>query len=398
MKTLLCAPLALLLAGAASADVHVLTASLDGAQTVPPVTTGGTGSATVTVDDVTGYVHVQGTYANMNGNQTVVHLHGPAAPGSTSGPMFALPGTGGMTGTFEGSSTVTPTRVTQILSGLSYVNVHSSTNNPGELRGQVLFPLVTYTGALDAAQAGTTSTGTSTYTISVDRNNNEVVINGTYSNMLGDVNVCHLHGAAWFGQSAGPMFPIPDTGGTAGTFTTTRTLTDTEVDDVLDGFTYINIHTTAINSGELRGQVIGDTLGTPYCQPTLNSANLQGTLAALGSPRAVDADLTLVSTNLPLNAFGYVVASESSGQMLPVAGSQGRICILGPNIGRLGSTIQSSGATGTMSSVIDITLIPGNPSSTVMAGDSWSFQVWHRDAVGGSPTSNFTNAVSISYR
>ncbi len=398
MKTSLYAPLALLLAGLANADVHVMTASLDGAQAVPPVTTNGSGTATVTVDDVTGYVHVQGTYAGMNGSEQAIHLHGPAPAGSSAGLFFALSGTGGTDGSYEGSATLTPTQVDQILDGLSYVNIHTSTSGGGELRGQALFPLVTYTGDIDGAQAGVTTTGTGTYTATIDRNNNEVTVSGTYSNLMGTVNAAHLHGSAWYGQGAGLFFGLPNSGGSTGTFTNTATLTDAQVSDMLAGFTYVNIHTTAVGAGEIRGQVISNTLGTAYCQPTLNSANLPGTLIAVGSPRAVDADVTLMSSNLPPNSFGYVVTSQSSGQTFPVTGSQGRICVVGPNIGRLVSTLQNSGSTGTFSAVIDITSIPGNPPSTVMAGDSWSFQTWHRDAVAGTPTSNFTNAVSISFR
>ena len=33
----------------------------------------------------------------------------------------------------------------------------------------------------------------------------------------------------------------------------------------------------------------------------------------------------------------------------------------------------------------------------IMAGDTRRFQTWHRDAVGGVATSNFTNGVSIAF-
>ena len=34
----------------------------------------------------------------------------------------------------------------------------------------------------------------------------------------------------------------------------------------------------------------------------------------------------------------------------------------------------------------------------VVAGETWNFQGWHRDAVGGSATSNFTQGVSVTFQ
>jgi hypothetical protein len=108
--------------------------------------------------------------------------------------------------------------------------------------------------------------------------------------------------------------------------------------------------------------------------------------------------LVLNAINLPPNSFGYIVASQTSEQTFPVGGSQGRPCIAGPNIARIGSSIQSSGPTGTFQAPIDLTNIPTNPPASVMAGDTWNVQGWHRDASAMGATSNFTNAVSVSYR
>jgi hypothetical protein len=34
----------------------------------------------------------------------------------------------------------------------------------------------------------------------------------------------------------------------------------------------------------------------------------------------------------------------------------------------------------------------------VAAGETWNFQSWHRDAVGGVATSNFTDAVQLDFQ
>jgi hypothetical protein len=127
----------LALAGSASADVHSFHVTLTGGQEVPPVAGGGTGQATVTLDDVTGMVSVSGTYGAMSSNVIAAHIHGPAAPGVNAGILVGLTPSGGTSGTFSGSGTLSGANVTNMLNGLTYLNLHSSTNPGGEARGQI---------------------------------------------------------------------------------------------------------------------------------------------------------------------------------------------------------------------------------------------------------------------
>ena len=46
---------------------------------------------------------------------------------------------------------------------------------------------------------------------------------------------------------------------------------------------------------------------------------------------------------------------------------------------------------------IDLSAMPMNPPTAVQPGETWNFQAWYRDQVGGQPTSNFTDAVRIQY-
>jgi len=34
----------------------------------------------------------------------------------------------------------------------------------------------------------------------------------------------------------------------------------------------------------------------------------------------------------------------------------------------------------------------------VAAGETWSFQAWHRDSVGGATVSNFTNGLEVDFK
>ncbi len=84
--------------------------------------------------------------------------------------------------------------------------------------------------------------------------------------------------------------------------------------------------------------------------------------------------------------------------MKPFAGgSQGNLC-LGGGIGRHAKQIANSGAAGELVIDVDLTALP-RPGGThsVVAGETWNFQCWFRDKVGGVPTSNFTDGIEIVF-
>ena len=127
----------LLFSGLIQAQVETFTIPLEGSQEVPPVVTGGTGSATVTLNTSTGAVSVTGSYTGLNGNQTVAHIHGAAPAGANAGVVLGLTGTGGTTGTISGSGTLNAGQIADMLAGRHYINVHSVPHGGGELRGQI---------------------------------------------------------------------------------------------------------------------------------------------------------------------------------------------------------------------------------------------------------------------
>lgn len=83
-----------------------------------------------------------------------------------------------------------------------------------------------------------------------------VEITGTYTGMTSDVNNSHLHGLAGPGFAAGVLFGLANDGGTSGTFSGSDTLGAADFQGLLDGQTYINIHTVNNGPGEIRGQVV----------------------------------------------------------------------------------------------------------------------------------------------
>jgi hypothetical protein len=123
----------------ASATVHNLFANLDGLQEVPPVPTPATGSAIMTLDDVTNMFTLTGTFQDLVGTSTNAHVHGPAPVGVSAGVLFGITFDLGVTsGNISFNGVITEQQKQDILNGQTYINVHSTFRTGGEIRGQIL--------------------------------------------------------------------------------------------------------------------------------------------------------------------------------------------------------------------------------------------------------------------
>lgn len=126
-------------ATSAQADIFNLTANLDGLQEVPAVVTTGTGFATMTLDNVTNQFTLTGSFQNLIGTTNNGHMHGPAPVGVAAGVLFGITFDAGVTsGNFSFNGVITAAQTATILSGNSYINIHSSFRPGGEIRGQVI--------------------------------------------------------------------------------------------------------------------------------------------------------------------------------------------------------------------------------------------------------------------
>ena len=137
-----------------------------------------------------------------------------------------------------------------------------------------------------------------------------------------------------------------------------------------------------------------------YCSPAApNSLGLAARLEAVGSNAVQDNDLTLIARRLPLNRQGYFLTSQTTGFVPNAGGSEGNLCVVG-SIGRFVGPGQmgNSGSGGAFVLTIDLTQHP-LPTGlvTVAPGSTWSFQCWYRDSVASAATSNFTDALSVTF-
>ena len=161
----------------------------------------------------------------------------------------------------------------------------------------------------------------------------------------------------------------------------------------------MNLTTTcseATSAGSCGGSV---SVGTAYCQANVNSTGVTGVLSASGSAVVSANDLTLEASSLPNNSFGFFLVGRDGGFIANPGGSAGNLC-LGGSIGRYvgPGQIKNAGASGTFSLLIDLTQVPQPTGFAAIAGgQTWRFQTWHRDAVGGTVTSNFTHGLEVSF-
>ena len=108
-------------------------ANLDGSQETPPHSTNARGTATLLLDKDEQTALVSLRFRDLSSQETVAHIHGPAAAGQTASPVFDLPASGD----FENFLIqLTPQQVSDLKAGLFYVNVHSQNFPAGEIRGQ----------------------------------------------------------------------------------------------------------------------------------------------------------------------------------------------------------------------------------------------------------------------
>lgn len=101
------------------------------------------------------------------------------------------------------------------------------------------------------------SAGTGSVTATFDPATKELTWSGTYSGLSGAPTAAHIHGPAEVGKNAGVAIWLSEKGKPFDSpFKGSATLTEAQASDLAAGLWYVNIHTAANPSGELRGQLV----------------------------------------------------------------------------------------------------------------------------------------------
>lgn len=113
---------------------HLEAASIDGGQEVPANTSAGTGVAQCIIDTSSNTLFYHIEFSGLSGAENNAHIHGYAPPGVNAGVLTPLPLGSPKIGAWVYPAGDEP----NILAGLTYVNIHSTTFPGGEIRGQIL--------------------------------------------------------------------------------------------------------------------------------------------------------------------------------------------------------------------------------------------------------------------
>lgn len=125
-----------LIAGSALAETKTVTVAMTEAQEVPPHEGKGAGTATFTIDTAAKTVSWKVDWHDLSSDANAAHIHGPASPTTNAGVVVNL-APNGMKMPLEGSAPLTDAQLADLMAGKDYINVHTSVNKGGEIRGQI---------------------------------------------------------------------------------------------------------------------------------------------------------------------------------------------------------------------------------------------------------------------
>lgn len=239
-------------------ELRVSFATLTGAQEVPATTSTATGFGSLAVNTVTGAIY--GTVVTSGITGTAAHIH-EAAAGASGSILIPLTAAGSGIWTVPAGATLTPAQVTSWQNGNLYVNVHTAANPGGEIRGQLnISAAITQTTTLSGANEVPPTPSTATGTGAVGLNPITLVLTGglTSTGLTGTGS--HIHQAA-AGVSGPIIVPLTDAGGGAWTIPAATRFTSDQFTSWKGGALYMNVHSAAYPSGEIRGQLGAPAVG-----------------------------------------------------------------------------------------------------------------------------------------
>ncbi len=123
----------------------------------------------------------------------------------------------------------------------------------------------------------------------------------------------------------------------------------------------------------------------PFCVAEFNSTGTTGDLDFVGSQSQTSLDLSFRASDLPAGSTTILIGGLSRDAR---AVGDGRICVGGPSLVRLGVPVTTN-ALGS----VHLTVPPAAAASLAALSEQWQFQAWHRDST--SAGSNLTGALDV---
>src|SRR6266699_630885 len=196
-------------------------------------------------------------------NATVAHFHD--APAGENGDIaIALPNANQNS---AGVVSITQAQADELRAGHLYVNVHSSKNPKGEIRGQVLRPGETlFSAVLSSAEEvpSNDSTASAVGSLILGPARDQVKFRLKISGVT--PTAAHIHRGI-VGVDGSIVYPLAPVGEVIEGI---QAITKSDVDDLTRRQWYFNVHSMAHPMGEMRGQIVRP--GETYFGSSLNSA------------------------------------------------------------------------------------------------------------------------------
>lgn len=234
----------------------IFSSSLTAQQSIPPITTSAKGFALLRFNTAMDTLFIDASYTGLSSAVTGVHIHQGSAgiSGSVLVDLSAGVKAGGFMASISGSA-LASVKTDLLMNGGYYLNVHTTINPNGEIRGQIMLDQnVTATawlnGSNEVPASGSMANGIASVTLSKDMKwaDIKVIANG----LSGSIAGAHIH-KAMAGSNGGVVLDLSDS--VNGNLIAGRFDVSSLIDDLKSGMLYINIHTANYASGEIRGQL-----------------------------------------------------------------------------------------------------------------------------------------------
>lgn len=238
-------------------DIALVRSELTGNFQVPtPINSVGSAVGFVTVNKTSGAVTANVIVDNLS-DVTTAHIHSGFA-GTNGGTVITLTEDSTISTLLSSTNgdTLDATNLSNFLSGKLYLNVHTSTNAAGDVRGQIVPDNIVVTrdeldGTQVAPSAVTTSATGIGYT-TANKSDNSFYANVRNSGLT--ATAAHVHQGA-VGATGGIIVGLTMDATDTNFWSASSTLSSSELDAFSSDEFYFNVHTAANAAGEIRSQI-----------------------------------------------------------------------------------------------------------------------------------------------
>lgn len=275
-------------------------ARLNGANEVPPVSASGLGVASFLLNSTMDSLCISVSTTGLTGPITGMHIHEGAA-GTTGGVVIDL-STDVSGNRATANIAITSMDLQKMLKGMYYLNVHTSANPGGEIRGQVVLEKdYSYRSVLDQAyvSSGSAAIGLGTYMLSLDKR--WLDINVVTYGLSGPIVAAHFHDVTTGNVVAGLDSLI------MGNRIMGRLDASSIDPNLLNGGYYLNVHTAMHPMGEVAA-VLETQPSTLTFDVAMNNA-----LLGTSSPAVGNAHIMLSPT---MDTLWYAIAWDTLSSAL----------------------------------------------------------------------------------